>query len=164
MTMMMVRTAAASIGRLGLAAAAFGRPTLASAGKGPGTPLSTRGSRYELLVNAAVAAGWLSERRALYGHALDRDAKVMVTAKDVLVAGTVLTGAAIVLGRALARREAAADEPLSGEGESSPHYVQAMAGLNRGFAVLGVTATPFINFALFDSYHPHPLRSFVSLR
>jgi hypothetical protein len=38
-----------------------------------------------------------------------------------------------------------------------------MAELNRTFAVLGVAATPVVNFALFDSYHPHPLRSFFSL-
>jgi hypothetical protein len=38
-----------------------------------------------------------------------------------------------------------------------------MTELNHTFALLGVAATPFINFALFDSYHPHPLRSFFSL-
>jgi hypothetical protein len=38
-----------------------------------------------------------------------------------------------------------------------------MTELHHTFALLGVAATPFINFALFDSYHPHPLRSFFSL-
>jgi hypothetical protein len=33
---------------------------------------------------------------------------------------------------------------------------------NRGL-VAAVSATPFINFALFEDYRPHPLPSFVSL-
>ena len=106
--MTIVQTTAASIGRLGLAAAAFGGPALARAGR-PGAPvgprrrlparLSMSDSLYELLVNAAIATGWLSERRTLRGRSLDKDAKVMVTAKDVLVAGTVLTGAVALVGK-----------------------------------------------------------------
>ncbi|MFD0735251.1 hypothetical protein [Planotetraspora mira] len=180
--MTIVQTTAASIGRLGLAAAAFGRPTVGRAG-GPGAGgrsaetatgarLSMSDSLYELLVNAAIATGWLSERRTLYGRSLGKDAKVMVTAKDVLVAATVVTGAAALVGKVAARRESPADWLVSEE-EPSPDgavdaggdggYVQTMTKLNRTFALLGVAATPFINFALFDSYHPHPLRSFFSL-
>ncbi|AWS43489.1 hypothetical protein DKM19_21025 [Streptosporangium sp. 'caverna'] len=123
---------------------------------------------YELLVNAAIATGWLSERRTLLGQSLDKDAKAMVATKDVLVAGTVLTGAAALLGEVVTRREPPADGAASGE-ESSPdadgghRYLQKMTRLNRTFALLGVASAPFINFALFDSYHPHPLRSFFSL-
>jgi hypothetical protein len=32
---------------------------------------------------------------------------------------------------------------------------------NRGLCA--VAATPFINFALLDAYHPHPVKSFFSL-
>ncbi|WP_433219772.1 hypothetical protein ACQP00_16135 [Dactylosporangium sp. CS-047395] len=124
--MTIAQSTAASIGRLGLAAAAFGRP-----------------GKHDLLLNAAIATGWLSERRTLYGRSLAKDAKIMVTAKEVLVAGTVLTGAANL---------------LAGNGPRRA----SMLKLNRIFALLGVTATPFINFALFDSYHPHPVRSFLS--
>ncbi|WP_433296702.1 hypothetical protein ACQPZQ_16735 [Pseudonocardia sp. CA-142604] len=162
-----MQTTAASIGRLGLAAAAFGGPTLARGGR----PRAAGGP--ELLVNAAIATGWLSERRTLRGRSLDRDAKVMVTAKDVLVAGTVLTGAAALVGTVVTRREPPAGPPDSGDQEPSPdeaidvdgnrRYLQTMTRLNHTFALLGVAAAPFINFALFDSYHPHPLRSFFSL-
>ena len=55
----------------------------------------------------------------------------MVTAKDVLIAGTVLTGVAALAGKVVPRRESPVGRPVS-EGEQG-------------------------------SYHPHPLRSFLSL-
>ena len=182
--MTIIQTTAASIGRLGLAAAAFSGPTLARANDRPaaadgrsatafGARLSTSDSWYELLVTAATATGWLMERRTLYGRSLDKDAKIMVTAKDVLVAGTVLTGAAALVGKVVTRREPPADRLVSGEEGPAPdaaidadgnrRHRLGMTKLNRTFALLGVAATPFINFALFDSYHPHPVRSFFSL-
>ncbi|GAA0436127.1 hypothetical protein Acor_55230 [Acrocarpospora corrugata] len=162
--MTIVQTTAASIGRLGLAAAVFGRPVFARADEPPGatvTPaetatgarLSMSASLYELLVNAAIATGWLSERRTLLGRSLDKDAKVMVTVKDVLVAGTVLTGAAALVGKAVTRREPPADGSASGEepspdaavdADSSHRYLQKVTKLNRTFALLGV-ASAFIN-------------------
>jgi hypothetical protein len=178
------QTAAASVGRLGLAAAAFGRPTFVGVGAGErpgaaGGPTEAAGgarlgdSLYELLVNAAVATGWLSERRTLHGRSLDKEATVMVTTKDVLIAGTVLTGVAALAGKVVPRREPSSGRPVSEGDEASPYaadgadgdrpYVRTMTELNHTFALLGVAATPFINFALFDSYHPHPLRSFFSL-
>jgi len=182
--MTIMQTTAASIGRLGLAAAAFSGPTLARADEQPGAAdgptanasgarLSTSDSWYELLVNAAVATGWLWERRTLQGRSLDKDARVMVTAKDVLVAGTVLTGAATVVGKVVTRRDPLAGRRVCAEEEPSAdaaidadgnrRYLQTMTKLNHTFALLGVAAAPFINFALFDSYHPHPVRSFFSL-
>ena len=156
--MTIVQTAAASVGRLGLAAAAFGRPTFNRAGERPGTA----DSLYELLVNAAVATGWLSERRTLHGRSLDKETNVVVTAKDVLVGSTVLTGAAALVGMVVARRRSGPEEP-SPDANGNHRYLQTMTTLNRTFALLGVAATPFINFALFDSYHPHPVRSFFSI-
>ncbi|WP_203973322.1 hypothetical protein [Planotetraspora silvatica] len=182
--MTIAQTATASIGRLGLAAAAFGKPTPGRTGERPeaaGGPAETTtdarpgmsDSIYDLLVNAAIAVGWLSERRTLYGRSLDKDVRVMVTAKDVLVACTVLTGAAALVGKVLSRRESPADRSVPGEGHASAdaaidtegnrRHPQSMTELNRAFALLAVASTPFINFALFDSYHPHPLRSFFSL-
>ncbi|MFC6082113.1 hypothetical protein [Sphaerisporangium aureirubrum] len=182
--MTIAQTATASVGRLGLAAAAFGRPEFARNGERPeaaGEPAETAtgvrpgmsDSMYDLLVNAAIAAGWLSERRTLYGRSLGRDAKFMVTAKDVLVAGTVLTGAAALVGKLLSRGESPAGPSVSGaenasadaatDTEGNRRRLRSMTELNRAFALLAVASTPFINFALFDSYHPHPLRSFFSL-
>ena len=111
--MTIMQTTAASIGRLGLAAAAANRPVLARADERPGVSggptktatgiqLGPGNSLYELLLHAAIATAWLSERRTLHGQSLARDAKIMVTAKDVLVAGTVLTGAANLVGLAYA--------------------------------------------------------------
>jgi hypothetical protein len=170
--MTIAQTTAASIGRLGLAAAAASRPVLARTNERP-VRFAKGDSLYELLLHAAIATGWLSERRTLHGQSLARDAKIMVTAKDVLVAGTVLTGAAALVGKAVMRSKPPADRLVSEENRPSSDaaidadgdncYVRTMTALNRTFAFLGVAATPFINFALFDSYHPHPVRSFLSL-
>jgi hypothetical protein len=170
--MTIVQTTAASIGRLGLAAAAASRPVLARTNERP-VQFAKGDSLYELLLHAAIATGWLSERRTLHGQSLARDAKIMVTAKDVLVAGTVLTGAAALVGKAVMRSKPPADRLVSEEKQPSSdaaidadgdnRYVRTMTALNRTFAFLGVAATPFINFALFDSYHPNPVRSFFSL-
>jgi hypothetical protein len=181
--MTIIQTTIASIGRVALAAAAANRPLLARADERPavsggpakaatGIQLGPGNSLYELLLHATIASAWLSERRTLHGRSLARDAQIMVTAKDVLVAGTVLTGAANVVGLAL-RREPPVDPVVSEDGQPSSdaatgadgnrRYLRTMTALNRTFALLGVAATPFINFALFDSYHPHPVRSFFSL-
>jgi hypothetical protein len=69
------------------------------------------------------------------------------------------------------RRTPPAGGPASADEEPSPDaaidtdggFLQKTTELNRTFALLGVASTPFINFALFDSYHPHPLRSFFSV-
>jgi hypothetical protein len=181
--MTIIQTTIASIGRVALAAAAANRPLPARADERPavsggpakaatGIQLGPGNSLYELLLHATIASAWLSERRTLHDRSLARDAQLMVTAKDVLVAGTVLTGAANVVGLAL-RREPPVD-PLVSEGgqpssdaatgaDGNRRYLRTMTALNRTCALLGVAATPFINFALFDSYHPHPVRSFFSL-
>ncbi len=135
--MTMMQMTAVSIGRLGLAAAAFSRPA--------------RAPFYDLLVNAAIATGWLTERRTLHSRPLEKDAEIMVASKDVLVTGTILAGAASLVAKVLARRDPGAS------------YLRKTTELNRSFARLGVASAPFINFALYDSYHPHPLRSFFSL-
>jgi hypothetical protein len=170
--MTIMQTTVASIGRLGLAAAASNRPVLARSNKRP-AEFARRSSFYDLLLHAGIAAGWLSERRTLSGKSLARDAKIMVSAKDLLVAGTVLTGAAALVGKAVARQESPADRPVADDEPPSSAvavdaggnrgYLRTLTVLNRTFAFLGVAATPFINFALFDSYHPHPVRSFFSL-
>jgi hypothetical protein len=138
-----------------------------------GIQLGPGDSLYELLLHATIASAWLSERRTLHGQSLARDAKIMVAAKDVLVAGTVLAGAANLVGLAVMRREPPVDPLVSEEEQPSSdaaigadgnrRYLRTMTALSRTFALLGVAATPFINFALFDSYHPHPVRSFFSL-
>ena len=42
-------------------------------------------------------------------------------------------------------------------------YEKLATSVSQAFAVAAVSATPFINFALFEDYRPHPLGSFVSL-
>src|SRR5262245_24750120 len=47
---------------------------------------------------AAMAAGWLGERKKLLDRGLEKDAKAVVHLKDVLVCGAVLTGVASLVG------------------------------------------------------------------
>ncbi len=140
----LVETTAAALGRLALGAA-FDGP---QANKGNGTSAGAElGRMAEAALYATVAATWLSERRTLQRKRLDKDAKAAVNFKDLLVAGTVLTGLADLI------RPAAAEDGSR----------KALRLLNRVFVAGAVAATPFINFALFNDYRPHPVRDFFAL-
>ena len=97
------------------------------------------------VATGVTAAGWLIERKKLQSRGLGREAQSAVRTKDVLVTGSVLASLA-----ALAAREAGRHETVA-------------ASVTRAFAVAAVGATPFINFALFEDYRPHPVRSLFSL-
>ena len=92
-----------------------------------------------LAVTGVTAAGWLIERNKLQSRRLGKEARSAVRMKDVLVTGSVLASLA-----------ALADEKFA-------------ASASRAFTVAAVGATPFINFALFEDYRPHPVRSLFSL-
>jgi hypothetical protein len=96
----------------------------------------------------------------------------MVTGKDFLVAGTVVTGLAKLAGQEMGRCKHHGGTPSSRNGEGSSNttagdgydrYTRTFNTVNRIFALSAVAATPFINFALFDSHHAHPVRSMFSL-
>jgi hypothetical protein len=102
----LLATSAAATGRLALAAAFNGPPLARVAPRPKDGGVSSKQevlragwSLSEALVNAVVAAGWLSERRTLRGRPLARDAKAAVTFKDLLVAGAVITSSPASLAR-----------------------------------------------------------------
>jgi hypothetical protein len=174
--------ATTAIGRLALAAALNGptfensrsRPDDEAAGsaKDASRTLPVQAALPQAALLAAVAAGWLGERRKLLGQNLEKDAKAMVRLKDVLVGGAVLTGVASLLAEQLMRRSYGENQ-LTAAGELSPdapagldqyrHYLRITRTINRIFVGAAVAATPFINFALFNDYRPNPLPSFFKL-
>lgn len=143
--MPLLETVVAAVGRLALAAAYDG-PVRADA------RTDERPAMQGAAVYVAAALSWLSERRTLTRRKLDHDARDAVRFKDLLVAGTVITGLAI-----LARQRRSAED------EVEPRYGHVLGAINRAFAVGAVASTPFINFGLFNAYKPHPIRSFFKL-
>ena len=103
------------------------------------------------MASGVTAAGWLIQRNRLQNRGLDKDAQTAVRMKDFLVTGSVLTSLAALAG----------EQALP---ERHRRYEKLAASVSRTFAVAAVSATPFTNFALFEDYRPHPLRSFVSLQ
>lgn len=77
----------------------------------------------------------------LQRHYLQREASAAVAFKDLLLAGTFITGVANMF---LPRQK-------------------RLRMLNRAFVIGAIAATPVINFALFHDYRPHPVRDFVKL-
>lgn len=140
----LVETTAAALGRLALGAAFEGPQSDLENGRSSEAGL---GRLAGAALYAVVAATWLSERRTLQRKHLDKDAKAAVNFKDLLVAGTVVTGLAELM------RPAAAEDGSR----------KALRLLNRVLVAGAVAATPFINFALFNDYRPHPVRDFFSL-
>jgi len=110
----------------------------------------------------------LSERRTLNSHNLDHDAKAAVRFKDLLVAGSVITGVANLIGEELLKQKYPDGvHGLSADGpdgvQNFRRYFKVMGALNQVFVAGAVAATPFINFGLFNAYKPHPIRSFFKL-
>lgn len=179
----LLATTATAIGRLALAETIDGPPlarvTLRpaneaiSSGKEPEQVLKAGWSWPEVLINILVTAGWLIERKTLRSRPLDKDARAAVTFKDVLMAGAVTTGLASNIGAEVMKRVYPGGVRVTAKGELSPaapagadtylRYFRLMGLLNRAFVTGAVAATPFINFALFNDYKPHPMRSFFQL-
>lgn len=97
----------------------------------------------------------------------------MVTLKDVLVAGTMITGTACFVAGEVMRHSYPNGVQLTAKGRLAPEapagvdtfrgYIKSMSTLNRIFVGGAIAATPFINFALFNDYRPNPLSKFFSL-
>ena len=171
-----------AIGRLALAAA-FNGPAFANVSSRPdgkaaasaktaSGALPVQAGLPQAALFAAVAAGWLGERRKLLGQGLEKDAKAMVRLKDMLIGGVVLTGVANLLAEQLMRRSYG-EIQVTAAGELSPdapagldqyrHYLRITRTINRIFVGAAVASTPFINFALFNDYRPNPVPSFFEL-
>ena len=125
-------------------AVALGRIALAELLDTSPTARHRSGPRLSALAASGVtAAGWLIERNKLQSRVLGKEVRSAVRTKDILVTGSVLASLAALGGDERAEKVA--------------------ASVSRAFTVAAVGATPFINFALFEDYRPHPLRSFFSL-
>jgi hypothetical protein len=98
--------------------------------------------------------GWLSERSTLFSRPLDPDARAAVRFKDVLIAGTLLTGAASVAGEKFLRREHPDGLPITRDAElateappsADPYrrYFRVLGIANRGLCAGAIATTPFI--------------------
>lgn len=139
------------------ATTAMGRLALAAAFN------TTSGSLPRTALYAAAAAGWLGERRRLLGQNLDKDAMAMVRLKDLLVAGTVLTGVASVVAERMRQKVDGHGTHAISTVDQHGRSLKAMRVVNRVFVAAAVAATPFINFALFNDYRPNPVPSFFKL-
>ena len=141
-----------------ITAVALGRIALAGPlDTSPTKPVRPRLSA--LVASGVTAAGWLIERNALQKRGLAKEARSAVRMKDFLVTGSVVASLAALAGEQ-ALRASAADAPR--EADPSMRYEKLAASVNLAFAAAAVGATPFINFALFEDYRPHPLRSLFS--
>jgi hypothetical protein len=175
--MPLLETAIAAVGRLALAAS-YNGPALArvqsrAKDEQTSTPnerenvINVGPSFHEAAVCVSTGLAWLSERKTLTRHKLDRDAKAAVLFKDLLVAGSVITGLASLAGEALMTQKYPSGLRVNEEGklsgESYRRYLKGMGTVNRAFVAGAVAATPFINFALFNAYKPNPVRSLFKL-
>jgi hypothetical protein len=174
--------ATTAIGRLALAAALNGpalakisaRPnrTTGTSAKIPTKALPMQATLPRAVLFAAVAAGWLGERRKLLGQNLEKDAKAMVRVKDALIGGAVVTGIANLVAEEMVKRTYG-EIQVTEAGELSPdapagldeytHYFHVMGPVHRFLVGAAVAATPFINFALFNDYRPNPIPKFFEL-
>ena len=181
--MPLLETAIAAVGRLALAAS-YNGPALArvqsrAEDEQTSTPnerenvINVGPSFHEAAVCVSAGLAWLSERKTLTRHKLDRDAKAAVLFKDLLVAGSVITGLASLAGEALMKQKYPSGLRFNEQGELSRtvpdevksyrRYLRVMGTANRAFVAGAVAATPFINFALFNAYKPNPVRSLFKL-
>jgi hypothetical protein len=181
--MPLLETAVAAVGRLALAAVYQG-PVLARVPPrrtngqiafrgGTGTVLQLGPSLPQAAAYSLAALAWSSQRRTLHRHDLDRDARAALRFRDLLVAGSVLTGLATLAAEEWMRWKYPGGVHLDEDGALSPDVPTDVEGYRRGFRVMGavhrafvagaVAATPFINFALFNAYRPHPIRSLFRL-
>jgi hypothetical protein len=87
---------------------------------------------------ATMAATWFLGRSAITGRSIDRTARRLVVAKDVLVSAAVLTGAANMIGGAIMERKYPGGAVPVREGEvPSPRTPPTARLLQRFFAVMG---------------------------
>ena len=174
-------TTTVALGRIALAAlldtsptARIGPPSARHESGSRATRTMPVGPRFSALVASGVtAAGWLIERNKLQSRGLEKEARSAVRMKDFLVTGSVLASLAALAGEQALRREYPKGIPITSRGalagraprkaDRYRRYEKLAASVDRAFTAAAVGAAPFINFALFNDYRPHPVRSFFSL-
>lgn len=169
--MPLLETTIAGVGRLALAATFDGLAPISKARKT--ATIFPRNSAPEMsadlpkapeaAIYAVAIAAWLSERKTLTRHHLDRDAKAAVTFKDIMMAGAVISAAAHSLGKEVVKRKHGNGSPDLSESGRYARYFTIGRLVNRVFVAGAIAATPLINFGLFNAYKPQPIRSLFRL-
>jgi hypothetical protein len=170
--MSLLTTSAASIHQLFAAAALAGPPsspaneTLSS--NGDGQTIKSLWSRYEIVADVLLSAGWLIEQHTLRTtHDLDPETNKRVAIKDICVVGVMATNIANIAIDQMFKRAApeglrltsAGDVPddSSADARQLCQYSKTMKIVNRIFVAGAIGFTPLVNFSVLKSYRPSTL-------
>src|SRR5262249_49370512 len=85
----------------------------------------------------AFTTTWLIERAAINKYVSDKRTRKLVTVKDVLIAGAVVTGVANTIVGAMMKRDFPEGAPLPAEGETTPEKAEKIARYALYYKVMG---------------------------
>jgi hypothetical protein len=104
----------------------------------------------DVVALGAMAATWLTGRKAFSGRRLGRSIRNLVVAKDVLVGGALITGvASLVAGSVMHRQQRRHGRvPVTSGYEPSPQTPPAVAKAERFLAVVGPINAAFVAGAI----------------
>jgi hypothetical protein len=167
--MSLLTTSAASIHQLFAAAALAGPPKSAvdatPSANGEGKAIKDLWSRYEIVADTLLSAGWLIEQHSIRtGHDIDTETNKSVAIKDVCVAGVMVSNIANIIIDHMFKRAMPEGVRLTSDGElpsDAPadarklwQYFKTMKFVNRVFVVGAIGFTPLVNFNILKSYRP----------
>jgi hypothetical protein len=169
--MSLLTTSAASIHQLFAAAALAGPPSspvdVALSANGEERTINSFWSRYEIVADILLSAGWLIEQHTLRKHDLDPETNMRVAIKDICVAGVMVSNIANIIADQMFKRAMPEGVCLTSAGElrnDAPadaqkfwQYFRAMKIVNRIFVAGAVGFTPLVNFSVLKSYRPSTL-------
>ena len=170
--MSLLTTSAASIHQLFSAAALAGPPnspedaTLSA--NGEGRTVKDLWSRYEIVADTLLSAGWLIEQHSIRtGHDIDTETNRSVAIKDVCVAGVMVSNIANIIIDHMFKRAMPEGVRLTSDGElpsDAPadarklwQYFKTMKIVNRICVTGAIGFTPLVNFNILRSYRPSTL-------
>jgi hypothetical protein len=170
--MSFLTTSAASIHQLFAAAAFAGPPaspvdTTPSA-NGEGKTIKDLWSRYEIVADTLLSAGWLIEQHTIRTeHDIDPETNRSVAIKDVCVAGVMASNIANIIIDHMFKRAVPEGVRLTSDGElpsDAPadarklwQYFKTMKIVNRVFVAGAIGFTPLVNFNILKAYRPSTL-------
>ena len=170
--MSLLTTSAASIHQFFAAAAFAGPPSspadIALSANGEGRTIKSVWSRYEIVTNSLLSAGWLIEQHTIRSREdLDPETNMRVAIKDVCVAGVMVSNIANIVIDQMFKRAMPDGVRLTSDGKL-PHdtpadarrvwqYFRTMKIVNRIFVAGAIGFTPLVNFSILKSYRPSTL-------
>lgn len=121
----------------------------------------TEFNKINVPAHLAFTATWLAERgtiKRIGGRTTDN----LVTLKDVLIGGALVTGVANVVAGEMMKRDFPNGAPLPSEGNVTPSdaakiaryvgFFRVVGGLNRALVGASIAASPIIGASLFRTY------------